>query len=113
MQQTLTNLPDAPAITVLDGAGDIPGLKVPADLTPAGGMVGGHIDLFRDNIGSEAETLRTIVHELLHFGLDPIPPREQDAPAMLRLATADTPYRSQQKVCKRPRNNKAQPCGLG
>lgn len=89
VQDALADMAQAPAVTILDSPRDIPGMKMPANVTPAGGVVGGRIYLFRDNITSEAQALRTVFHELFHFGLDRILPREQYTRAMLGLLQKD------------------------
>ncbi len=93
VKEALADLAQAPTVLILDSPSALPGAGIPADLTPAGGVVGGKIYLFRDNITSEAEALRTIFHELFHFGLNRILPREQYTQAMLRLQAADPEVR--------------------
>lgn len=93
VQQALAHAPNAPSVTVVDSPASIPGASVPAGLAPSGGVVGGRIYLFRDNLGSVPEALRTVFHELFHYGLSRVLPKEQYIQTMMRLRASDPKVR--------------------
>ena len=64
LESLVARIPGAPSVQVVDNPNSIPGVQVSAGVTPSGGVVGGQIYLFRDNIARELQPIRTIFHGL-------------------------------------------------
>ena len=93
VQAVTRRIPGAPEIVVADSARALFGAQVPAGTTPAGGVVGGKVYLFRDGIASVRDASRVIFHELFHYGLKNILPKEQYIQTLLRIQAIDPQVR--------------------
>lgn len=77
-------------LTVLDREGDAPGVAVPADDRVSSGFnKDGRIRLVREGLPDDAAVLRTVWHELVHFGLRRFLTREQYVRQMNQLFFKD------------------------
>ncbi len=80
-----TSLP----ISVVNSPSEIDGIpvNVAPGCIPTGGVVGGRIYRFTDNLRACGELLVTIFHELFHYGLQNVVPAEQYVALMRYVAS--------------------------
>lgn len=81
-------LTDPSIVNIADSATSVAN-DVPTGTTPAGGVVGGKIFLFRNGLRDADHAIRTVFHELFHFGLKNVLPKEKYIQHMLRLLNKD------------------------
>lgn len=93
LESLVARIPGAPSVQVVDNPNSIPGVQVSAGVTPSGGVVGGQIYLFRDNIADKTDAIRTIFHELFHYGLNKVLSKQAYIQTMLRLRNTDAKVR--------------------
>ena len=92
--EVLSSAPKAPEVEVVDNLESVLGDRTPAGITPKGGVVNGRVYLFRDNIESPLDAIKTIWHELFHHGLRKVLPHEAYVQTMLKLQFADPKVRA-------------------
>ena len=82
--------PDAPKFTILDSVNDLPVRgEVPAGPHPSGAVIDGKAYLFRAGIPDAVRAMRTVFHELFHYGLKGILGEHEYIDRMLKLQDAD------------------------
>ena len=83
-------------ISIVKNPGEING--IPVNVTPGenppGGVIGGRIYLFSDNIRTVGEAEVTLFHELFHVGIQKVIPAEQYAALMRTYASNPTVRRN-------------------
>lgn len=85
VDRALSRTKTPPKVVILSDASEMPGGPPPAGVNPSGALRRGVIYLFRNMIGSEVEASRTLFHELFHYGLNRLLPREEYASMMRKL----------------------------
>ncbi len=94
LEQFATDVP----VLILDRAADIPGVVPPDGGVASGVLHGGRIYLLREGLDGRSAVVRTLWHELLHFGLRRFMTREEYTRTMGDLFARDAWVRMQARA---------------